>query len=68
MEEDHRSYDDSNRAFLQAFLARGSLTLEQAKPILAGIFTVLGSGVFHATMNPLSSPLKSSPRMELILS
>lgn len=33
-------YNDSNRAFLQAFLARGTLTLKQAKPILAAIFTV----------------------------
>jgi hypothetical protein len=33
-------YNDSNRAFLQAFLARGTLTLAQAKPILAAIFTV----------------------------
>ena len=32
-------YNDSNRAFLQAFLARGSLTFENAKPILASIFS-----------------------------
>ncbi|KAK5237658.1 hypothetical protein LTR47_000750 [Exophiala xenobiotica] len=30
-------YDDSNRAFLQAFLARSVLTLETAKPILAAL-------------------------------
>ncbi|KAI9785418.1 MAG: hypothetical protein M1816_000433 [Peltula sp. TS41687] len=32
-------YNDSNRAFLQAFLARGSLTFKEARPILAAIFT-----------------------------
>ncbi len=32
-------YDDSNRAFLQAFLARSVLTLETAKPILAALLT-----------------------------
>jgi hypothetical protein len=35
-------YDDSNRAFLQAFLARSTMTFEEAKPVLAAIFTVLG--------------------------
>ena len=34
------AYDDSNRAFLQAFLARSVLTLETAKPLLAAIFSV----------------------------
>jgi len=33
-------YGDANRAFLQAFMARGSMTLKEAKPILAAIFTV----------------------------
>lgn len=33
-------YDDSNRAFLQAFLARSVLTLKDAQPILAGIFSI----------------------------
>jgi non-structural maintenance of chromosomes element 1 len=37
---DDSSYDDSNRAFLQAFLARSTLTYETSKPILASIFTV----------------------------
>lgn len=35
-------YDDSNRAFLQAFMAHGTLTLRQAQPILAAIFTARG--------------------------
>jgi hypothetical protein len=33
-------YDDSNRAFLQAFLSRSTLTFDTAKPILAAIFSV----------------------------
>ena len=37
---DPSNYDDANRAFLQAFLARSSLTFETAKPVLAAIFTV----------------------------
>jgi non-structural maintenance of chromosomes element 1 len=32
-------YSNSNRAFLQAFLAHSTLTYETAKPILAGIFS-----------------------------
>ena len=32
-------YDDSNRAFLQAFLARSTLTFDTAKPMLAAIFS-----------------------------
>ncbi|KAI0964807.1 Nse1 non-SMC component of SMC5-6 complex-domain-containing protein [Xylaria arbuscula] len=32
-------YNDGNRAFLQAFLARGTMTFEQSKHILAAIFT-----------------------------
>ncbi|KAI2466159.1 Nse1 non-SMC component of SMC5-6 complex-domain-containing protein [Annulohypoxylon bovei var. microspora] len=41
MDEDEipHHYDDSNRAFLQAFMARGTLTFTQAQPILAAIFT-----------------------------
>ncbi|KAI9681533.1 MAG: hypothetical protein M1817_002817 [Caeruleum heppii] len=42
MEESGSQYDDSNRAFLQAFLARGTMTGAEAKPILAAIFTAHG--------------------------
>ncbi|KAL2842048.1 Nse1 non-SMC component of SMC5-6 complex-domain-containing protein [Aspergillus pseudoustus] len=34
------AYDDSNRAFLQVLMARSTITFEQAKPILAAIFSV----------------------------
>jgi hypothetical protein len=33
-------YNDGNRAFLQAFMARGTLTLSEGQKILAAIFTV----------------------------
>lgn len=32
-------YNNSNRAFLQAFIARSTLTFDEAKPLLAAIFT-----------------------------
>ncbi|ORY65033.1 Nse1 non-SMC component of SMC5-6 complex-domain-containing protein [Pseudomassariella vexata] len=35
-------FNDGNRAFLQAFMARGTLTLREAQPIIAGIFTAQG--------------------------
>lgn len=35
-------YTDSNRAFLQAFKCRPSMTLEEAKPVLAAIFSIKG--------------------------
>ena len=35
-------YNDSNRAFLQAFIARSTLTLDEAKPVLAAILTAHG--------------------------
>ncbi|KAK0508690.1 hypothetical protein JMJ35_008966 [Cladonia borealis] len=36
---DESQYNDSNRAFLQAFIARNPLTFEDAKPVLASIFS-----------------------------
>ncbi len=41
--DDDEQYNNSNRAFLQAFLARSVLTYEQSKPILAAIFTAHGT-------------------------
>ena len=42
-ENDDSSYNNSNRAFLQAFIARAVLTFDEAKPILAAILTVHGT-------------------------
>lgn len=43
MSDDHdhadNDYDNSHKAFLQAFLARSVMTLEEAKSILAKILT-----------------------------
>ncbi|BDD63865.1 hypothetical protein MAP00_008723 [Monascus purpureus] len=36
---DGTGYNDSNRAFLQAFMARSSMTFNEARPILAAIFS-----------------------------
>ncbi len=41
-EEEEQQYNNTNRAFLQAFLARSTSTFEEAKPILAAIFTAHG--------------------------
>lgn len=39
-------YDNSHRAFLQAFLARGAMTFDEAKPILAAAISAQGGLVF----------------------
>ncbi|KAI0394742.1 Nse1 non-SMC component of SMC5-6 complex-domain-containing protein [Xylariaceae sp. FL0594] len=43
MDEDQEDYaghyDDANRAFLQAFMARGTMTFKGSQPILAAIFS-----------------------------
>ncbi|KAL8804792.1 MAG: hypothetical protein Q9182_002384 [Xanthomendoza sp. 2 TL-2023] len=39
MSEDDEQWNDSNRAFIQAFMARSTLTLEEARPLLAAIHT-----------------------------
>ncbi|OJJ35988.1 hypothetical protein ASPWEDRAFT_172770 [Aspergillus wentii DTO 134E9] len=36
---DEGGYNDSNRAFLQAFMARSTMTFEEARPVLAAIFS-----------------------------
>jgi hypothetical protein len=35
-------YNDSNRAFLQAFMARSTMTFDEARPVLAAIFSAHG--------------------------
>lgn len=39
----HHGYNDSNRAFLQAFMAHSSMTFEEAQPVLAEIFSAHGT-------------------------
>lgn len=43
---DEDGYNDSNRAFLQAFMARSTMTFEEAKPVLAAIFSVHGAVLY----------------------
>lgn len=38
----HHGYNDSNRAFLQAFMAHSSMAFEEAQPVLAEIFSAHG--------------------------
>ncbi|KAL4947766.1 Nse1 non-SMC component of SMC5-6 complex-domain-containing protein [Aspergillus filifer] len=38
-----RDYTDANRAFLQALMARSTITFEEARPILAAILSVHGN-------------------------
>lgn len=49
MADEGSTYNHSNRAFLQAFLARSSLTFDEARPILAAIYTAHGqfSSIIH---------------------
>ncbi|CAG8951864.1 hypothetical protein HYFRA_00005668 [Hymenoscyphus fraxineus] len=39
-DDPHGNYTDGNRAFLQAFMARGQLSLNDSKQILAAIFSI----------------------------
>lgn len=43
---DEEGYNDSNRAFLQAFMARSTMTFEEARPVLAAIFSA--QGIFYS--------------------
>ncbi|KAI9657491.1 MAG: hypothetical protein M1829_006901 [Trizodia sp. TS-e1964] len=48
MDEDNAptAYNDTNRAFLQAFMAQGTLTYDEARPILAALFSIHGKCFF----------------------
>jgi len=37
---DNGGYNDGNRAFLQAIMARGTMTLKEGKEVLAEIFSI----------------------------
>ncbi|XMA14935.1 hypothetical protein WAI453_007726 [Rhynchosporium graminicola] len=41
-------YNDGNRAFLQSMMARGTLTLREAKPLLAAIFSLDSDSLVEA--------------------
>lgn len=42
MSQDDLAYDNTHRAFLQVFIARGTLTFPEARPLLAAILTAQG--------------------------
>lgn len=44
---DVAQYNDGNRAFLQSFLARGTLTMEEAKPMIAAILSIQAKGLLY---------------------
>ena len=52
MADEEDAYNNSHRAFLQAFLARSVLTFDEIKPILAAILSVHGT-----PPSPFPSPL-----------
>ena len=54
-EDEPAHYNNSHRAFLQVFLAKSTLTFEQAKPIIAEILSVHGIPY----CSPLSARLKT---------
>ena len=49
------AYNDTNRAFLQAFISHGALTFEEAKPILAAIESAY-SMLFTMPLMPIAKP------------
>ncbi|EED14220.1 FAD dependent oxidoreductase superfamily [Talaromyces stipitatus ATCC 10500] len=60
------NYNDSNRAFLQAFMARSTMTFEEAKPVLAAIFSaqenrqILAEDITQADLNSYISAANSA--------
>ena len=61
---DDSSYNNSNRAFLQAFIARAVLTFDEAKPILAAILTVHGTPNLSVLPNNLIDSQTTDSRIE----
>jgi hypothetical protein len=56
---DQRDYNNSHRAFLQAFIARSVMTFEEAKPILAKILSIHGKFPLNShSVSPISSDIK----------
>ena len=65
--EEEDGYDGRNRAFLQAFIARSTLTFEEAKPILASILSAYGefsyiNGVFGNDKSPYTRHISNTIR------
>lgn len=56
MPENDEQWNDGHRAFLQAFMARSTMTLDDAKPLLAAIFTAYGIPL-SALVDDLGEPM-----------
>lgn len=50
---DAEEYDDTNRAFLQAFMVRGTMSMKEGKLVLAAIFTA-AQGRGDAPLNAIT--------------
>lgn len=59
-------YDDRNRAFLQAFMARSAMTFEEAQPVLAAILSAHRTHIspFSLTLCPESITNHRYPQKE----
>jgi hypothetical protein len=56
-------YNDTNRAFLQSFLARGTLTSEEGRKLLAAIFTAQDSQYQTTVIGALTDTLQQTKRL-----
>ena len=66
MQEDDEQWNDSNRAFVQAFMARSTLTLEEAKPLIAAIHTARGMCEMHIDLASGQALIHFSERKETL--
>lgn len=55
-EDDEATYGNNHRAFLQALLARQTLTFEQAKPLISSIRTAAAAAAAAAASTPTHAP------------
>lgn len=55
-------YDDRNRAFLQAFMARSTMTFAEAQPVLAAITTAHRTPIFLLSHSRIESSLTTETR------
>ena len=65
MADDEAEYNNTHRAFLQVFLAKGTLTFEQARPILANILTANGKIISHVKQVPILTTAENDERETL---
>ncbi|EMF11110.1 uncharacterized protein SEPMUDRAFT_68410 [Sphaerulina musiva SO2202] len=59
-EDDEATYGNNHRAFLQALLARQTLTFEQAKPLISSIRTAAAAAAAASASTPTHAPSTST--------